>query len=130
MAGSNVKATVNVGGQDPNCTCDVEDSEEAPVEGLAGPNMTDEFGAIPADEVRGRLDTFFADLQNNPNDQGYIIIYGTPREIAVRKRLIESHIRLRRFDSSRITIVEGPDTGSGVNTKLYRIPPGAENPAP
>ena len=47
---------------------------------------------------RARLDTFFAELPNNPNNQGYIINYGTDKEIAERERLITNHIEFRKFD--------------------------------
>jgi hypothetical protein len=92
--------------------------------------MIDEFGALPNDDIRGRLDQFFAELSNNPTNQGYVINYGTDREIAARERLITNHIAFRNFDRSRITLVRGGDTGEGPKTRLYRIPPGAENPAP
>jgi hypothetical protein len=92
--------------------------------------LIDEFGKLPNDEIRGRLDNFFQELSNNPNNQGYIINYGTPAQIAVREKLITNHIAFRNFDRSRITLVRGPDTGDGPRTKLYRIPPGAANPNP
>lgn len=130
MAGSQVTATVNIGGTDPSCSCQTSASDTGQIEGIVQPVVVDEFGAIPNDDVRGRLDAFFSVLSQNPTDQGYIINYGTDREIAARERLITNHIAFRKFDRTRITLVRGGDTGSGVNTKLYRIPPGAENPAP
>lgn len=131
MANTNVKATVTLGGLDPACNCPSEASGSGGV--APGPitELIDEFGKLTNDDVRGRLDAFFATLSNNPNDQGYIIIYGTDREITARERLITNQINLRRFDRTRITIIRGGESPSGeVNTKLYRIPPGADNPAP
>jgi hypothetical protein len=131
MANSTVTATVNVGGQDPACNCPTEASETGGVAPNPEAVAIDEFGALPADDIRGRLDNFFAELANNPNNQGYIIIYGTEREMNTRERLINNHITFRSFDRSRITIVRGGVHPNGtVYTKLYRIPPGAENPAP
>ena len=130
LAGGNVTATVNIGGADPACNCPTSASETAPVAARPEAVLIDTFGNLPADEIRGRLDTFFAELQNNPNNQGYIINYGTDRQIAARERLITNHIAFRNFDRSRITLVRGGDTGEGPTTKLYRIPPGATNPAP
>ncbi|MDQ3490670.1 MAG: hypothetical protein M3449_06350 [Acidobacteriota bacterium] len=130
MANSNVTATVQIGGQDPACNCPSSDDETAGVAGGPESVLVDEFAALSDDDVRARLDAFFIELQNNPNNQGYIINYGTDREIAARERLITRHINFRNFDRSRITLVRGSDTGSGVNTRLYRIPEGAENPAP
>lgn len=129
-AGSNITATVNLGGLDANCNCPSTASETGSIAIRPEAVLIDEYGKLKADDVRARLDAFFLALQNNPTNQGYIINYGTDREIAAAERLINNHITFRRFDRSRITLVRGGDTGSGANTKLYRIPPGAENPAP
>ena len=126
---TNVEATATIT-LDVDCGCDKSESASGPVATPEGPVLIDEFGALPNDDIRGRLDQFFAELSNNPTNQGYIINYGTDREIAARERLITNHIAFRNFDRSRITLVRGGDTGDGPRTKLYRIPPGAENPAP
>lgn len=130
MAGSSVTASVSIGGATADCVCTVGDSETAGVAGVETPVLVDEFGALPNDDIRGRLDLFFAELSNNPNNQGYIINYGTPAQVAARERLIRNHITFRGFDASRITLVNGGDTGAGASTKLYRVPPGADNPTP
>lgn len=128
MAGSSVTATVELGGAPAGCSCPTSDSATNGVAPNPDPVLVDEFGKMPNDDIRGRLDLFFAELSNNPNNQGYIINYGSPREVAARERLITNHINFRKFDRSRITMVNG---GAGEqNTKLYRVPPGAENPAP
>ena len=129
-AGQTVTATVNLGGLDPACNCPAEASETGPVDSVPDAILVDEFGRLANDDIRARLDAFFLELQNNPTNQGYIINYGTNAEIAARERLITNHIAFRQFDRSRITLVRGGDLGTGPNTKLYRIPPGAENPTP
>lgn len=129
-AGTNIRATVTLGGTDPACNCPREASESGPVAAPTTSELVDEFGALPNDDIRGRLDNFFTVLNNNPNNQGYIINYGTDRQITARERLITNHITLRGFDRSRITLVRGGDTGAGPNTRLYRVPPGAANPNP
>ena len=130
MANTNVTATVELGGQDPECNCPKTASESGSV--APGPEAikVDEFGKVTNDVIRGRLDEFFNVLAANPNDQGYIINYGTDKDVAAREKLITNHINFRKIDRSRITLVRGGDTGGEVTTKLYRIPPGAENPAP
>ncbi|MEO7673674.1 MAG: hypothetical protein ABIU09_06305 [Pyrinomonadaceae bacterium] len=131
MGNTNVTATVELGGLDPACpACPRTDSGSGAVAGNPDAVLVDEFGKLENDVIRGRLDTFFTELSNNPNNQGYIINYGTDKEIAARERLITNHINFRKFDRSRITLVRGGDTGTGVNTKLFRVPPGADNPAP
>ncbi|MCA1588782.1 MAG: hypothetical protein LC734_00010 [Acidobacteria bacterium] len=129
-AGSNVTATVDIGGLDPGCDCPREANATGPVEGAPEASSLGEIGPVSNDEVRAQLDTFFAELQNNPNDQGYVITYGTPRQIAQRERLITNHIAFRQFDRSRITLVQGTDTGDGPRSRLFRIPPGATPPTP
>ena len=105
-------------------------TESGPVTAAPEAVLVDEFGKLPNDDIRGRLDNFFQELSNNPNNQGYIINYGTDREITARERLITNHITFRNFDRSRITLVRGGDRGNGPETRLYRIPPGAGNPNP
>lgn len=129
-AGTSITATVDLGGFDASCGCPSTDSETGIVADRATPVLVDEYGKLQADDVRARLDAFFLTLQNNPTNQGYVINYGTDREIAAAERLINNHIAFRRFDRSRITLVRGGNTGEGAKTKLYRIPVGAENPAP
>lgn len=95
------------------------------------PVSIDEFGRLADGAIRKRLDKFFAELDNNPNNQGYIILYGTEREMNARERLITDGINFRNYDRSRITILRAGKHESGaVYIKLYRLPPGAENPAP
>ena len=90
----------------------------------------DEFGPLPNDEVRGRIDNLFVTLSNNPDAQGYIINYGTDREIAAREKLIQNHINFRKYDRSRVTMVRGGNPDGVQNTKVYTVPPGADNPTP
>jgi hypothetical protein len=131
MAGGNVTATVNIGGTDPSCNCTTSASETAPVAPKPEAVLVDEFGPLANDDVRSRLDAFFTVLSNNPDSQGYIINYGTDREITALERLITNHITFRNFDRNRITLVKGGASPDGQRrTKLYRVPPGADNPAP
>ena len=61
--------------------------------------------------------------------QVYIINYGTSRQIAQRERWIRDGIVFRRFDSYRITLVNGGNSGT-LRTVMWLVPPGAANPAP
>ncbi len=130
MAGSNVTATVEV--KDTVCdSCDtLTGTETAIIEDVQTPRKVDEFGKLVNDDVRLRLDNYFIALQNDPSATGYIINYGPPKEVAARERLITNHIRLRRADASRITIVNGGDRGSGIETTLWTVPAGATAPTP
>lgn len=95
------------------------------------PVLINEFGRLTNARFKTLLSKFFVELHNNPNNQGYIINYGTEKEMKSRERVISENVRFRKFDSSRLTIVRGGEHVRGsVYTKLYRIPPGADNPAP
>lgn len=126
MAGSNITATIEVGGCCPECPRTA--SETGSIAPQDGPILTDEFGAMKDDDVRGRLDNYFIELQNDPNSTGVIILYGPAKDQAKRKKLIQNHIAFRKFDASRITFVDGG--GDTLNTKLWRVPAGATQPNP
>lgn len=131
MANTSVTATVEVGGTGVCESCPRTDSDTGGIADNPKHQLIDEFGKMPNDDIRGRLDAFFADLSNNPQSQGYVILYGSEKEMAAREKLISNHINFRNFDRSRITIVRGGTHESGtVYTKLYRVPPGADNPTP
>jgi len=128
LSGSNVTATVEIGGCCAECPRNA--SETGIVASKPVSVKTDEFGVMKDDDVRGRLDNFFIDLQNDPTSKGYIINYGTDKDKAKRVKLINNHIAFRKFDASRITIVDGGEGDGTINTKLYRVPAGADSPTP
>jgi len=126
---SNVTATVDLGGLDAACQCPSNASETGSIANLV-PSLVDEFGPAKDDDVKARVDNFYITLNNNPNAQGYIINYGTPAEIKKRRAQIMKAINFRKYDVSRVTFVDGPDNGTGVNTKFYLVPAGATPPTP
>lgn len=128
LVDTTVTATVEVGGLCATCP-PVSDSETGVVAPVPGPIEIDNFGPLSNDDVRQRLDNYFTELQNNPSDQGYIINYGPARQVTARERLIRNHINLRRFDASRIVIVNGGEEPE-IRTRLFRVPQGATAPTP
>ncbi len=126
---SNVTATVNLGGLDPGCNCTTSASETGSI-GEIKITQVDEFGAAKDDDVKARVDGFYNQLNSTPNAQGYIINYGTPAQIKARRAQIMKAINFRKYDVSRVTFVDGPDSGAGVNTKFYLVPAGATPPTP
>lgn len=124
MAGSNVTATVDIGGTGLCETCPRSYSETGSVAPRATVSPFDTFGPLPNDDVRGRLDNYFVALRNDPTSTGYIVIDGPERAASRLETLIRNHIRFRRFDASRITIVRGDATATDVFTRLYVIPAG------
>jgi len=130
LAGQNVTATVNIGGSaiDPTCGCPTSASETSSVQARPTANLIDEYGKLSNDDVKARMDGFYTQLNNDPTAHGYIIISGTPAQIRAARTQITKAIAFRKYDPSRVTIVEGPPAGDEVHVKLYLVPAGAENP--
>ncbi len=123
-----IYATVRVLGLPQGCLDTA--AEKVEFFGEPFPVSLDEFDRLANAAVKTRLDEFFAELKKHPHNQGYIINYGTDKAIQAREKLILANINFRKFDSSRITLVRGGYNEGHINTKLYRIPPGADNPVP
>ena len=122
-----VTASVDVGGLCGNCPGNASDT------GVVAPGpeaiLIDQFGPLPNDEVRVRIDNLFIRLQNEPNATGYIINYGPAGDVTRRERLIRDHIRLRRYDASRVVIVNGGEEAE-IRTNIWLVPVGADPPTP
>jgi hypothetical protein len=129
--GTNITAEVMVKGFPEGCPNTA--SETGSVVVLKLPlEILDEFGKLPPDEVKARMDALYVGLGNYPNGQGYIINYGTDKEIAAREKLIRDAIAFRKYDANRITMVRGGanPNGTGVWTKVWILFPGATPPIP
>jgi hypothetical protein len=74
-----------------------------------GLKLVDEFGKVTAEDRSARFDSFFIELSQIPNSTGYVYLYcgRTCRydEIAGHIKGIEVKIALRKFDRSRIVIL-------------------------
>ncbi len=102
-----------------------------------GPRKFDEFESQAFDDDKARLDAFAIELQNNPDSQGYIIMYqGTGRASmrtkkvdVLSKRTLDYLVKARGIDPRRIQIV---NWGTRLKTtyELWIIPPGAQPPVP
>ena len=130
--GSNVTATVEINNPAGCPECPRTASATGSLPEKLEPIPVDEFGALKDDDVKARVDNFFTQLNQNPNAQGYIINYGTPAQIRSRRAQIMKAINRpgTGFDASRVTFVDGPDTGEGIKTKFSVVPPGATPPTP
>ena len=129
MFGGNVTATVNIDSDCQNCADSA--SETAPIKDKIEPERVDDFGKAVNDEVKARVQNFYTTYLNpNPSAKGYIINYGTPKQIAAREKQITAAIRFLKFDPSRVTMVSGGDRGNGIETTFWVVPPGADDPTP
>jgi hypothetical protein len=102
-----------------------------------GPRKFDEFESKSFDDDKARLDAFAIELQNNPDAQGYIIMYQGTDRISLRtkkvdflsKKTLDYLVQSRGIDPRRIQIV---NWGNRLKTTydLWIIPPGAQPPVP
>lgn len=76
------------------------------------------------------MDSFFVDLQNDPNATGYIIIYAGPRTTAIAERQMRSYIKVRGFPPDRLYFINGGGTSRKATIEFWIVPPGAESPMP
>ena len=127
MAGANVTATIDVSGLRPDCIR--TRSESAPIDfGIVCDLVLDEWGGLKPNDVRSRLDNFFAELANNPLNRGVVVLHVNDNERfdSGNKRLkfVVKHARFRELDLNRIWFVL--DQTGLMRTQVYRVPPGAD----
>lgn len=126
---TNIRATVRITG-DEGCNCDTQESETGTVIANPQPVLVDEFGPIPNNDVKARLDIFATRLQNDPTATGYIVNYGSDRDVARRERLIKEYMTTDptgpQLASSRIVFVRG-GVESTIRTRLWFVPAGADD---
>lgn len=129
MAGQNVTATVEV--RSATCTtCNRSESETGAIQPRPTAREVNSFGPATPDEIKAQLDPFFIELNSDPTSQGYIINYGTDKDITRREKQIRDAIKFRKYDINRVTFVRGGDTGEGIRTRFLIVPAGAEPPTP
>ena len=128
--GSSVTATVEIGNANMCAECPKVQSATAELARKIEPELVDTYGKLKDDDVKARIDGYYTQLNNDPSSHGYIIIYGTPAQIKAARAQIMKAITFRKYDPSRLTIVEGPPQGADVVIKLWRVPAGADNPTP
>lgn len=106
------------------CVAQIETARPKPVA-----EKIDEFGRSTDGEVKARMDNFYIQLANDPSAQGYIINYGLPKDINVRRKQITKLINFRRYDPQRLTFVDGGFSPI-FKTEFWSVPNGAEPPMP
>jgi hypothetical protein len=128
--GTNITAEVTVKGL-PEC-CPNTASETGSIAHKIENERFDEFGKLPDDEVKARIQNMYVELGNNPQAQGYVINYGTEKEIAARERQIQEAIRFLKLDGNRLTMIRGGANpfGAGTRSIIRIVPPGAKPPTP
>lgn len=124
-----VTATVEIGGGiwferlSESCTVSIIQNPKA--------RLLEQFPHSTQGYIKMKLDgSLFLELQNDPNASGYVFIFPkTSKEKIAIERIIRNQIKVRNFDASRITIVEGAKNSRSI-IQFWSIPAGAEVPLP
>jgi hypothetical protein len=103
-------------------------SGPAPAQTEPKPYKFAEFGPMSQAGVKTKMDGFL-ELVKDRFAQGFIIIYGTPKAIAARKKQITHSMTFLYQDPPRITIVEGGFEKT-IRTVMWIVPAGATPPKP
>jgi len=69
--------------------------------------MIDEFEKASNGDIKARLDSLFIELSDNSSYQGYIVNYGSTKEVFAREKLIRNYITVRKLDLSRVKFLKG-----------------------
>ncbi len=110
--------------------------------------MFDEFGWVPCEDLRSRLDNFLAALSNRPGSMGFVFVYegkyevtlyskrGSRRETrlpvfgeaAHRTNIFRVHFGFRKFDPDRYLFIDGGFRDSYA-VQMWIVPHGARPPS-
>jgi hypothetical protein len=128
-----VTATVEVGGLAPACA----NSASCAMAWFDGPRCgraLDEYGDIPFEDEKARLDNFAIELQNDPTATGYLVCYGGrvgyEGEAQSRCNRARDYIsNMRGIGVDRLVTVDGGFKES-LSVYLWVVPSGATPPAP
>ncbi len=88
-----------------------------------------EFGPTNVAKIAAKMKAFDDELNGNPTAQGYIINYGSATAIKTRRRLLTDGIFYRKYDTERMTWIDGPYE-KRIRTVMWIVPEGAETPIP
>lgn len=129
--GQTITATVEVGGLP--ATCERKTSCSVSVVQVIGCGL-DEYGDIPFEDEKARLDNLAIELQNDPTAEGYLICYGGrvgyEGEAQSRCDRAKDYIsKTRDIEASRVVTVDGGFRES-LTVRLIVVPSGATPPAP
>lgn len=89
-----------------------------------------ESGRMNCEEILAATDSFYIELLNNPNSQGYFVIYGKDEEIREKanyEMLFDGAIFFRKFDANLVRKVRGEET-ENIKVQFWLVPAGAEKP--
>jgi hypothetical protein len=122
--------TLTVGGLPKGCFDNA--STTAPICDCVDPTQIDEYGPISIGQEYARLRAAASKLKEHPNDALFLIRYPgkSRREFNQRIRLVRQYASsVLHLENPKFKIITGPNIGRDT-TKIYTVPPGAEEPVP
>ena len=131
-----VNLAVGDGVNDATCRQRIAVSTEVGKIEVEKPRLFDEFPTMSNDDDKARLDNLAIELQNDPNKQGYIIMYqGQDKKSKVRnanklsKMALDYLVKERGVDPARLQIVVR-SIRPVTTYQMWLVPPGATTPVP
>ena len=91
--------------------------------------LVDRFSTLKCGEWRGRLDSFFIELHDNPSLTGYAVISSGKNSFKkglAYENIIQGHAEIRKFDSKSFNIIRVDKEPAEV--EFWKVSPGAEKP--
>jgi len=112
----------------PSASCTVEREKAVSIiitENIGSPFYLDEFGQLPSNDEKGRLDYIAGEMGKNPDNELIIFVFFPERETASVKlgtiRRFTSHLSgLRKFPINRITFAVG--TAEHFSARFQSVP--------
>ena len=87
-------------------------------------------GGMNCEEGFAKLDSYFNELNSDPQADGVIVIYGDAVDGQAanrREKQLRNFAQMRRFDRTRLTFLHGSAFEDGT-TQFWLVPPGADRP--
>lgn len=130
LSGESVTATVEIAGVPSDCEGKASESAGIDQRIVCGLPADEWYEEMKPNDQRGRLDTFFAELANNPTNIG-VIVFRVKQSDKLdptnsRLKFVLKHIKFREVDKSQFWFYLEPSEER--STRLYRMPPGADPP--
>jgi hypothetical protein len=96
---------------------------------IIDPNYGGDEKPLTDEELKIETDILITRLSIVNSARGFIIDYGTDKEVAIRKAKILKHIKYRRFPLKRIEFIRGSQK-RGIRTQFKLVPEGYGPPTP
>jgi hypothetical protein len=116
--GKNLTVMLEVKGLPEKCSSTASETSMVS-EHPSGAVKSDEFDTFGRSDTKGRLDSFFVELMNDPYSEGFIV-FRNDKDLMLRIKVLRNHIAFRKFYVNRITLVIS-DKEDQI-TEFWRVP--------